>query len=164
MKKLSSLRIRLVGTVFLAMLPAWALMYFTDLPWTGFLLGLAALGAAWFGGEKFILRQVRSLHSATRRLADGDFKSRTGLAGVSGEMGDLAQTFDQLAVTLQKRAEESDDAQHSLLNRALQQTVVASIGQFALISNDLDSLLTQAVMLVSQNLEVEYCSVLELPL
>ena len=60
MTSFSSLRFRLVGTVFLAVVPAWVLMYFadkyyaahygTELPWTGFGVGLVALGAAWFGG------------------------------------------------------------------------------------------------------------------
>ena len=61
MTSFSSLRVRLVGTVFLAVVPAGVLMYFADkyysshynadLPWTGFFVGLVALAAAWFGGE-----------------------------------------------------------------------------------------------------------------
>jgi signal transduction histidine kinase/CheY-like chemotaxis protein len=46
-----------------------------------------------------------------------------------------------------------------LLNRALEQTVVAALGQFALTSNDLDALLNQAVMLVGQTLDVEFAAV-----
>ena len=69
MTSFSSLRFRLVGTVFLAVAPASVMMYFADkyytdhygtrLPWTEFAVGLLALAAAWFGGERFILRQVR---------------------------------------------------------------------------------------------------------
>src|ERR1035437_2838279 len=50
MTRFSSLRFRLVGTVFLAVAPAWVVMYFVDkyyaahygseLPWTGFAVGL----------------------------------------------------------------------------------------------------------------------------
>src|SRR5206468_2170017 len=89
-KTFSSLRVRLVGTVFLAIAPAWVGMYFVDryfaakygthLPWTGFVVGLLALGAAWFGGERFILRQVRILVEAVKRLGAGDLSSRTGLS------------------------------------------------------------------------------------
>ena len=45
------------------------------------------------------------------------------------------------------RRERSEAA---LLNRAHQQTVVAALGQFALVSSDLSALLNQAVMLMSQ--------------
>ena len=68
------MRVRLVGTVFLAIAPAWVLMYWfarkthTELPWAGFAVGLLALGAAWFGGERFILRQIRLLFRAAQRF------------------------------------------------------------------------------------------------
>ena len=87
MTSFTSLRYRLVGTVFLAVVPAWVIMYFADkyyaarygseLPWSGFAVGLVALGAAWFGGERFILRQVRVLARAARQFAMGDLSSRT---------------------------------------------------------------------------------------
>jgi signal transduction histidine kinase/CheY-like chemotaxis protein/HAMP domain-containing protein len=137
-------------------------MYVTDLPWTGFLVGLLALGAAWFGGERFVLREVRALSNATQRLAAGDWSSRTGLSNTKGELGELARTFDRMAEILQQRVLEREEAEQTMLNRALQQTVVAALGQFALISNDFDALLDQAVRFVAQTLEVEFCNVLEL--
>jgi hypothetical protein len=70
---LSGLRLKLVGTMFLAVAPPLAIMYFLKLEqWSGFLVGLLALGAAWLGGERFIMRQVRVLLSTTERLAQGD--------------------------------------------------------------------------------------------
>jgi hypothetical protein len=72
MTRFTNLRAQLVGTVFIAITPAWVLMYLTHLPWIGFVVGLLALGAAWFGGERFILRQVRILGRATQQLAMGD--------------------------------------------------------------------------------------------
>ena len=61
MKTFSSLRVRLVGTVLIAILPAWLLMYCTALPWTGFMVGLLAL-VLWvvcmikaYQGQKFKL-------------------------------------------------------------------------------------------------------------
>src|SRR6266404_8215161 len=102
MARFFSLRARLVGTVFLAVAPAWGLMYAiaksagteAELPWTilsGF-IGLLALAAAWFGGEHFVLRQVRQLYRAARQLAAGDLSSRTGLSPKDGELGELAHT------------------------------------------------------------------------
>src|SRR5437773_10401324 len=69
-KPFSSLRVRLVATVFIAIAPAGLLMYVANLPWMGFVMGLLALGAAWFGGERFILREVRVILDAARKLAD----------------------------------------------------------------------------------------------
>src|ERR1041384_8139878 len=107
MTSFSSLRARLVGTVFLAVAPAWVLAYFvirktgaeSELPWMALAggIGLLALGAAWFGGEHFVLRQVRMLYQAARQLAAGDMTSRTGLSNEQGELGDLARTFDAMA-------------------------------------------------------------------
>jgi signal transduction histidine kinase len=163
-----SLRARLVGTVFLAIAPAWIIMYLiarhtnTEFPWPGFVVGLLALGAAWFGGERFILRQVRIMSHAAKNLAAGDLSSRTGLVREQGELGELARTFDSMAVALEQRVREREQAEKTLLNRSFQQTVVSALGQFALVSADLGALLSQATMLTAQTLEVEYCQVLEL--
>ncbi len=163
MTRFTSLRARLVGTVFVAIAPAWVLMSCTELlPWTGFLVGLMALGAAWFGGERFILRQVRLLSSAARLLGAGDLNSRTGLSKETGELGDLARTFDSMAESLQQRVQERERAEKKLLDRSFQQTVVGALGQFAMVSNDIPALLNQTVMLVAQTLEVEFCGVFEL--
>ena len=61
------------------------------------MVGLLALAAAWFGGERFILRQVRMLSKAAQQLAAGDLTSRTGLSQEQGELGELARTFDAMA-------------------------------------------------------------------
>src|SRR5581483_6582594 len=130
--------------------------------WPGFVMGLLALVAAWVGGELFILRQVKSLIIAAKGLAKGDLSSRTGLLNEPTELGDLARSMDALAENLEKQIQERERTEKALLNRALQQTVIAALGQFALVASDLSTLLNQAVMLVSQTLEVEYCQILEL--
>jgi signal transduction histidine kinase/CheY-like chemotaxis protein/HAMP domain-containing protein len=162
MNGFSSLRIRLVGTVFVAAAPAWLLMWYTHLPWTGFVVGLVALAAAWYGGERFILRQVRLLSEAAKRLAIGDMSARAGITGDKGELGELAQAFDSMAAALELRVKDREKTEKMLLNRAFQQTVVGAIGQFALVNNDFDALLNQVVLLVSQTLEVEYCGLIEI--
>ena len=137
-------------------------MYIGYLPWMGLVPGLLALGAAWYGGERFIIRQVRRLYDATQRLARGDLTSRTGLSKEKGELGQLARTFDQMAASLEKRARDREQSEKDLLHRSLQQTVVGALGQFALVTKDLDALLNQVVMLTAQTLEVEYCNIFEL--
>jgi signal transduction histidine kinase/ActR/RegA family two-component response regulator/HAMP domain-containing protein len=172
MTSFSSLRARLVGTVFLAVAPAWVLTYIiikrtgtgADLATTTLAggIGLLALAAAWLGGERFVLRQVRMLYHAVRHLAAGDLSIRTGMAKEAGELGDLARAFDSMAQTLEQRVKEREAAEKTLINRSLQQTVVSALGQFALVSTDFAALLNQAVMLAAQTLEVEYCGVLQL--
>ena len=137
-------------------------MYFWDLPWMGFVTGLLALGAAWFGGERFILRQVRVILNTAHRLADGDLTSRTKLDHVTGELGELAQTFDRMAGSLEARVRQSEIAGRAHTTRAQQQTVVAALGQFALVSQDFSGMLYQAMVMVAQTLELEFTHVLEL--
>src|SRR5215469_13741647 len=120
----TSLRIRLVGAVFVAIIPAWVVMYWLDQPVWGFVTGLLALAAAWYGGERFILRQVRALSTAAQRLATGDLRARTGMANERGELGELARTFDRMAAVLEKRVIASGENEEALMHRSLQQTVV----------------------------------------
>jgi signal transduction protein with GAF and PtsI domain len=77
-------------------------------------------------------------------------------------LGELARTFDSRAEALEQRVKEREQTARILLARSFQQTVVSALGQFALVSKDLQALLNQAAMLVAQTLEVEYCHVLEL--
>ncbi len=179
MSRFSSLRVRLVGIVFLAVAAALALLYvlgYWGSSWVGFVAGLVALAAAWLGGELFILRQVKALLKAIQSFAGGDYSSRAGLSKERGEMGELARSFDSMAEALEKQIEQRERSQQALrrevwerersekalLNRAHQQTVVAALGQFALVTSDMSSLLNHAVSLIAQTLEVEYCKVLEL--
>jgi signal transduction histidine kinase len=60
-----------------------------------------ALAAAWIGGRLFIVRRVRALVEATRRLSAGDLSARSGLPHGSGELGQLALAFDRMAESLQ---------------------------------------------------------------
>jgi signal transduction histidine kinase len=68
---------------------------------------LAVFAAAWFGGEFFVVRQVNGLLNSARRIAAGDFNARTGLSYASGELGQLAQSFDEMAGSLEARQREA---------------------------------------------------------
>jgi signal transduction histidine kinase/CheY-like chemotaxis protein/HAMP domain-containing protein len=178
-KRLSGVRMQLVASVFVAITPVlvitylinqswfwqfapdWLKQYTTDVPWVSLVVGLIALVAAWFGGEHFILRQVRALSDTAEKISEGDFSVRTGLKATEDELGDLAKIFDRMAESLQQRIAEREKTEKMLLNRALQQTVVAALGQFALTNSDLAALEYQAVLLIGQTLEVEYCGLWE---
>jgi signal transduction histidine kinase/CheY-like chemotaxis protein len=157
--KFSTVRMKLVASALLVMLPALLVTYIYDLPLSGFVVGFLGLAAAWMGGEYFIRRQVHALSQTATKIADGNLGVRTGLPATADELGQLAKVFDRMAESLQQRLIERVRTEQNLLDRAAQQTVVAALGQFALANNDLDALLNQAVLLVSQTLDAEYAGV-----
>jgi len=65
-----------------------------------------ALGGAWVYGTRQLVRPVRAILGAARRLAGGDLDARTGVAHDAGEIGELARTFDRMAETVQERIDE----------------------------------------------------------
>lgn len=173
-KRFSSVRVQLVLSVLLWISPAlvltfiinqkwfwdyapeWLRPYASNLPWASFIVGVLALAAAWYGGEYFILRQVRALIRAVQRLASGDLEARSGLKKAEGEIGQLALKFDEMAAALQQRQKERDEAERKFLNRAMQQTSVAAVGQCALTNHDLSVIYEQAVYRVAEMFAVEY--------
>ena len=70
------------------------------------LVTLLALMAAWYGGDLFILRPVNALVNATKQLASGDLSARTGHTYASGELGQLARSFDAMAESNERRYRE----------------------------------------------------------
>jgi nitrate/nitrite-specific signal transduction histidine kinase len=70
-----------------------------------------ALGAAWVGGDAFVLRPTRALVAATRGLTGGDFNARTGLKHGPGELGEIARAFDGMAGTLKEREADRERAE-----------------------------------------------------
>lgn len=67
------------------------------------LVGVLALGAAWFGGEALVLRRVDALVRASRRLGQGDMSARVGMAEGDGELEHLGRAFDDMAAKLAER-------------------------------------------------------------
>jgi len=90
-------------------------------------IGLAALIAAWVSAEFMIVRRAKRITGAALRLRAGDLSARTGITHDSTELGELAHTFDAMAIALQQRAEENqhlmDETQR--LNGELEQRVLA---------------------------------------
>jgi diguanylate cyclase (GGDEF)-like protein/PAS domain S-box-containing protein len=78
------------------------------------LVTLLVLAAAWFGGDVFLLRKIRALVDATRRLGQGELETRTGLAHGRDEIGQLAGTFDEMATTLHARNTEFERVMEAL--------------------------------------------------
>jgi hypothetical protein len=66
-------------------------------------VALLAMLAAWFGTDVFLLQQVRTLVEATKQLGSGNLGVRSRLSYESGELGELAKAFDEMAETLEWR-------------------------------------------------------------
>ncbi len=75
--------------------------------------GLALL-AAWFVGGFFIRRPINRLLDTTKQLADGNLTVRSGSPYGQGEIGQLANAFDQMAESLEQREAERKQAEETL--------------------------------------------------
>ncbi|MDP3427173.1 MAG: histidine kinase dimerization/phospho-acceptor domain-containing protein, partial [Humidesulfovibrio sp.] len=71
----------------------------------------------WAG--RFLLDPVRRLMAAVRALGAGDFSARTGMGpgtlGATGELGELARTFDRMALDLECAQVEQESSRRALL-------------------------------------------------
>jgi signal transduction histidine kinase len=75
---------------------------------------LLAVVSIWWAGDVFILRRVRAIVEASRRLAGGDLEARVGRIGVRDELSHLAGVFDEMAASLQRRIEREEQVMASL--------------------------------------------------
>ncbi len=91
-------------------------IFLRDMTIMGAFAALALL-AAWVGGDLLLVRRVKALVRASRRLADGDLKARTGLPYGLSELSELSRAFDRMADSLQKRDEEKKAAEARLQER-----------------------------------------------
>jgi signal transduction histidine kinase/HAMP domain-containing protein/ActR/RegA family two-component response regulator len=63
-------------------------------------VGLLVMGLTWFGSDSYFRRPLSRLVDTANRLASGNLRARSGLR-YSGDIGSLAQSFDQMADTLE---------------------------------------------------------------
>jgi signal transduction histidine kinase len=75
---------------------------------------LMAVLAIWWAGNVYILRRVRAMVRASRKLAAGDLNVRIGRIGVRDELSHLAGVFDEMAASLQLRIERESQVMGSL--------------------------------------------------
>ncbi|MHB8605724.1 MAG: HAMP domain-containing sensor histidine kinase [Thermoplasmatota archaeon] len=64
-------------------------------------IAVVAFGLAWLVSERFIVRHVRALVDASRRLEAGELAARTGLGEGEGEFSELGHAFDRMASALE---------------------------------------------------------------
>lgn len=76
-----------------------------------------ALAAGWIVGEHSIIGRVSALQAASRRLAAGDLDVRVATVVEGGELGELARSFDDMAMQLAAREEKQRAAEEALRRR-----------------------------------------------
>ncbi len=64
-------------------------------------LSLLALLGAVLVADLAIGRKLRALVAAARRIAEGDYRARSGIAPDAGEIGQLGRAFDEMAHSLE---------------------------------------------------------------
>lgn len=104
------------------------------------IVSVLALGAAYIGSDAFILRQVRGLVNAARKMRGGDLSARSGVEYSPGEIGQLARSFDEMAGTLEQRVIDLQKAEAELksLNEELEERVVERTLELKRSNEDLE--------------------------
>jgi signal transduction histidine kinase len=70
-------------------------------------VALAAIVLVLVIANSLVVRPLRAIAAASRRIASGDYHARSGVAG-RGEVGELAAAFDDMAATLEARQRQID--------------------------------------------------------
>lgn len=104
---------------------------------------LLALMAAWVGSQIFVLRPVKILIDATQRLAKGDLRTRTGLPHTNGELGHLAEAFDDMAHSLEQNDIELRETERARQQSERRFSNIVSTAADAIISVDRKQRITQ---------------------
>ncbi len=71
---------------------------------------LLLLIGAWYGVDRFFLRNVRALLNTANRIRTGDLTARTGMRYSNEELSQIGKAFDDMAETLQERQKRIDKA------------------------------------------------------
>ena len=106
---------------------------------------LAAILLALFIGKHCFVNRITTLQEASHRLAAGNLHTRVSDCLQGGELGDLAQTFDQMAGQLAERemaVRESEARFRSALENApIGMAIVSLNGNFLRVNHALCSIL-----------------------
>jgi diguanylate cyclase (GGDEF)-like protein/PAS domain S-box-containing protein len=90
--------------------------------------------SAWFFGNAIIVKRLNKLVEASRRIEQGDLKTRTGLDRKPDELGEVARVFDEMAEALEIKNANQEETEEKLKKTADQwQTTFDSITDLLMI-------------------------------
>ena len=110
--RMSSLRVRLLVPVLAAVAPGFALILYAVYSERALLrifgrtlgwyvaISVVAVSIALVAGQVLLVKRLRAVISAARRLSRGDHAARTGLLPSRDELGDLTRAFDDMAAAI----------------------------------------------------------------
>jgi len=83
------------------------------------LVGLLTAALAWVLGHFIIMRRLNLLIGTAKRLGQGDLHARSGLGHQEGELGMLAEAFDNMALAMDVREAERVEFEQKLRHQAM---------------------------------------------
>jgi diguanylate cyclase (GGDEF)-like protein len=89
---------------------------------------LLVLGA-WYGAEIFVLRKIRVLLGAAKRVRAGDLTTRTGLHRDGEELSQLGAAFDVMTHALERRDVELKRALQDLQEQAITDSLTGLVNR-----------------------------------
>jgi PAS domain S-box-containing protein len=78
------------------------------------LASIISLAATWVCGSMLVIQPIQSVVDGVKTIARGDLRARTRLGGVKGEIGQLADAFDEMAHALETRHARAQEAENAL--------------------------------------------------
>ena len=117
-------------------------------------------------GNALIVKRLSIIVAASRRLGRGDFTARTNINYKEDELGWLAQSFDQMAVSLEEKELERKQSEWSLKERVNELNCLYGISSLIELPDiTIDEILQRTVMLIPPAWQfpeiTEACIVLE---
>jgi len=94
--------------------------------------GLIGLFVTWFFGNSMIAGPIKDLVKAVKRMEEGQPGVRTNLPHTNDELGRLAEAFDSMASSLDKRKHALEDAYSQMEQRVQERTVELTTSNTAL--------------------------------
>ncbi|OPY14007.1 MAG: Blue-light-activated protein [Syntrophus sp. PtaB.Bin138] len=91
------------------------------------LLGLAlvlALAAAWSLGNVSFINKLKKLADSAQRLAQGEPHVKTGVPYGRDELGNLAESFDNMSTSLQRKEDERKQAAAAFVEEATKRNIL----------------------------------------
>lgn len=105
------------------------------------ILSAMILASTWFGTDILVLRRIRDIITATKKIAAGDLRARTILVHDNSELGQMAQAFDHLAESLERREAEAVRSSKQIHQQRQQQEALYDLNRGITSTLDVESVL-----------------------